>query len=86
MNRYRELMRRKLLEQIYDSMSDEERRSLVQLTLQDKNQEQIMSALNDLKQKADGNHQSFVSDLLANISGNFITDGILFIGKKLIRT
>lgn len=86
MNRYRELMRRKLLEQIYDSMSDEERRSLVQLTLQDKNQEQIMSALNDLKQKADGNHHSFVSDLLANISGNFITDGILFIGKKLIRT
>lgn len=85
MNGYRELMRRKLLEQMYDNMSDEDKRTLVRLTAQSKDHSEIMSALKQLREKADSNHHSFVSDLLANISGNFITDGLLFIGRKLIR-
>ena len=57
MSGYRELMRRKLLEQMYDKMSDEEKRTFVQLTMQNKDHTEIMSALNDLRQKADSNHQ-----------------------------
>ena len=82
---YRELMRRQLLERLYDKMSDEEKHAFVQLTMQDKDHMEIMSALNDLKQKADNNHHSFTSDLLANVTGNAIFDGAVFVLSKLIR-
>ena len=39
------LMRRKILEDIYDRMSDEEKRLFVQLTMQQKSADEIMSAL-----------------------------------------
>ena len=82
---YRELMRRRLLESIYDKMSDEEKRQFVQLTMQNKNHLEIMASLNELKQKADENHHSFTSDLLANIAGNGIWDGLIWFGSKLFR-
>lgn len=85
MSGYRELMRRQLLEQMYDKMSDDERRAFVQLTMQDKDHVEIMSALNDLKQKADSNHHSFTSDLLANVTGNAIFDGAVWLVSKLIK-
>ena len=85
MSGYRELMRRKLLEQMYDKMSDEEKRTFVQLTMQNKDHTEIISALNDLRQKADSNHHSFVSDFGANLAGNAVWDGLLWIGSKIFR-
>ena len=85
MSNYRALMRRKLLEQIYDKMSDEEQRVFVQMTMQDKDHREIMSALNDLKQKADENHHSFISDFGANVAGNAVFDGAVWLLSKLVR-
>ena len=85
MNAYRAMMRRRLLERIYDRMSDEERRTFVQLTMQDKDHKEIMASLNELKQRAESNHHSFVSDFGANIAGNAAWDGLLWIGSKLLR-
>jgi hypothetical protein len=85
MNAYRAMMRRRLLERIYDKMSDEERRTFVQLTMQDKDHKEIMASLNELKQRAESNHHSFVSDFGANIAGNAAWDGLLWIGSKLLR-
>ena len=82
---YRELMRRKLLEDIYDKMSDEEKRAFVQLTMQNKDHNEIMQALQGISKKVDEGKHSFKLDLLANIGGNFITDGLIFLGKSLFR-
>ncbi len=87
---YRELMRRKLLEQIYDKMSDEEKRLFVQLTLQNRDHREIMDAL--LRQQAQISRvvenvekqdwlNSFGSDILAN----FTTDGLIWLASKLFR-
>ena len=82
---YRELMRRKLLEDIYDKMSDEEKRAFVQLTIQNKDHTEIMQALQGISRQVDEGKHSFKSDLIANISGNIITDGLIFLGKSLFR-
>lgn len=82
---YRELMRRKLLEDIYEKMSDEEKKAFIQLTMQDRDRKEIMSALQELKQKADSNHHSFVSDFGANIAGNALWDGLIWLGSRIMK-
>ena len=51
MTNYREFMRRKLLEDIYDKLTPEEKLAYVQLTMQDKDHREIMDALS--QQRAD---------------------------------
>jgi hypothetical protein len=87
---YRELMRRKLLEQIYDKMSDEEKRTFVQLTLQDRDHREIMDALQ--KQQIQISRvvekvekQSFALDFGSDILANFTTDGLIWLASKLFR-
>ena len=82
---YRELMRRQLLERIYNKMSPEEQRTFVQLTLQDKDHQEIMSALNEIKQKTVSNHHSWLSDFGANVAGNAVFDGAVWLLSKLVR-
>ena len=81
----RELLRRKLLEDIYDKMSDEEKHTFVQLTMQDKDHREIMSALNEIKKKADDNHHSFLSDFGANVAGNAVFDGAVWLLSRLVK-
>lgn len=82
---YRELVRRKLLEQMYDKMSDEEKRTFVQLTMDDKDHKEIMQALDELKNKADANHHSFLSDFGANIAGNAVWDSAVILLSKMFK-
>lgn len=82
---YRGLLRKMLLEQIYFKMSDEEKRTFVQLSVQDKSHTEIMAALNELKQKAEKNHHSFVSDFAANLLGNGVWDGAVWLLSRIIR-
>ena len=84
---YRELMRRQLLERIYDKMSDEEKRTFVQLTMQNKSHTEIMEALsqqqkqlNDIQKK-----QNWLTDFGSDIAANFLTDGLIWLGSKLFR-
>lgn len=90
MNDYRGLMRKKLLEDIYDRMSNEEKRLFVQLSIQDKDKEEILQAIGRQDGKIEDvsrriGKYPFASDLLANVSGNFITDGLTWLGKALFR-
>lgn len=84
------LIRRKLLEDIYDKMSDDDKRLFVQLTLQNKSRDEILQALAQQNAKIEdvskkiGNHP-FATDLLSNVLGNGITDGLLWLGKALFR-
>lgn len=82
---YRAMMRRHLLEKIYDGMSEEEKRAFVQLSMQDRGHREIMTSIDELKKKADSNHHSFTSDLLANIAGNGIFDGAVWLLSRLFK-
>ena len=82
---YRGLMRQKLMEQMYDRMSDEEKRLFIQLTMQDKDYREIMHALQDLKKRADSNHHSWLSDFGANVAGNAVFDGAIWLFSKLFK-
>ena len=90
MNAYRELMRRKLLEEIYEGLSEEDKRTFVQLTMQDKSWSEIAQALQRQEAKIDDvsrriGKYPFASDLAANVAGNAITDGLIWLGRKLIK-
>ena len=82
---YRELLKRKLLENVYAKMSDEEKRTFVQLTMQDRDHHEIMQALQELRQRVDTNHHSWLSDFGANIAGNAVFDGAVWLLSRLIK-
>lgn len=87
MSTYRELMRRKLLEQIYEKMSDDEKRTFVQLTMQNKDHEEIMEALSRQKAQIDKieKNQNWLNSFGSDIAANFFTDGLIWIGSKLFK-
>ena len=84
---YRELMRRQLLEQIYDKMSDEEKRTFIQLTLSNANANEIKEALNHQQEQLNRieKSQNWFVDFGSDVAANFLTDGLIWIGSKLLR-
>ena len=87
---YRELMRQKLLEDIYDKMTDDEKRLFVQLTLQNRSREEIIAELQqqnhylvDINNKV--SRQTWLSDFSSNIAGNAVWDGLVWLGTRLLR-
>ena len=82
---YKALARKELLERIYDKMSDEDKRVFIQMTIQDKNADEIKAKLDNLNNKVEKYKHTFTQDLLANISGNAIFDLSAFLFSKLIK-
>lgn len=81
-------LRRKLLEDIYDKMSDEERKLFVKMTLQDKSHAEIMQALRQQSAQLDSlqqTQQGFAGTLASNIAGNAVFAGIVLLAKKLFK-
>lgn len=83
------LMRRKLLEDIYDRMTDEEKKLFVQMTMQNRSADQIMKALKQNQQHLerivkhidkDRWYIAFGSDVAANV---LTTTASWLIGKLL---
>ena len=90
MNASRALLRRKLLEEIYDGLTLEDKRIFVQMTLQDKNYTDILQALQrqeqqliDVDKKV--SRQTWLSDFSSNIAGNAVFDGAVWLFSKLLR-
>lgn len=82
------LMRRKLLEEMYDRMTDDEKRLFVQMAMQQRSTDDILRALKqqslqiqDLRQR----QQTFVQDFASNILGNATWDGALWLLGKIFR-
>jgi hypothetical protein len=89
-SRYKAMVRRRLLEDIYSRMSEEERRALVMTAKDDKRHEEIMAALAEQRNATDDvlrkiGRYPFATDLAANVTGNFITRGLVWIGNELIK-
>lgn len=85
---YRELMRRKLLEQIYDKMSDEEKRTFVQLTMLDRDHREIMDVLQRQRfylESIKRSQQTFGEDFVSNLAANATWDTLLWLGRKLFK-
>ena len=82
------LMRRKLLEEIYDRMTDDERKLFAQMTMQQRSTDDILKALGqqssqlqDIRQ----HQQTFSQDFLSNILGNATWDGAVWLLRSLSR-
>ena len=82
------LMRQKLLEEMYDRMTDEEKRLFIQLTLQQRSADEIKKVLQEQSaqlQDLRRRQQSFSQDFLSNILGNATWDGALWVINRLAR-
>lgn len=82
------LMRRRLLEDIYDRMSDEEKRLFIQMTMEQKSAGDIMQALQQQSQKIDRlqqTQQTFAQDFASNIAGNFLYGGVVWLARRLFK-
>lgn len=87
MNVYRAILRRQLLEEIYNDLSEEDKRTFIQLTMQDKSWSEIAQALQQQKTQLDRieKNQNWAVDIGSDIAANFITDGLIWLGSKLFR-
>jgi hypothetical protein len=82
------LMRQKLLEEIYDRMTDDEKRLFIQLTLQQRSADEIKKVLQEQSaqlQDLRRRQQSFSQDFFSNILGNATWDGALWVINRLAR-
>jgi hypothetical protein len=82
------MMRRKLLESIYDRMTDDEKKLFVQMTMQQRSTDDILKALQsqstqlqDLRKR----QQTFGEDFASNILGNATWDGAMWLIGRLAR-
>ena len=80
------LMRKKLLEDIDERMTDDEKKLFVQMAMQQRSTDEILAALQqqsaqlgDLARR----QQTFGEDFLSNIVGNATWDGALWLVSKL---
>lgn len=82
---YNALMRRKLLESIYDKMDEEDKRVFVQMTMQDADYRDIMRALQSLSKQVEDGRQSWWADFGANIAGNTVTGGAAWLLSRILK-
>lgn len=89
MKAYQAFLRRRLLEDMYDRMSEDDKRLFVQMTLQDKSSEEIRQALKKqsaVLQAIKRDQQTFASDFISNLTANATWDGLMWLGGKLLRS
>lgn len=87
MNAYRALMRQKLLESILGKMSDEEKRMLVQMDMQDRDHQEVMQALQSQRSQLEaiGKKQNWANSFGSDVAANILTDGLLWLGSRIFR-
>ena len=84
------LMRRKLLESIYDRMTDEEKKLFIQMTMQQRSADEIMSALHRQSSMLDTLYSrqrseatEFANDVAGNVLGNALWSGLTWLARRL---
>ena len=83
MGEYSKLMKAKVISDFYSRLSEEDKAVFAQMFYNNPDGN-VLSKLDEIERKVDGNRYSFRTDLGANILGNVITDSAIFIIKKLI--
>jgi len=87
---YRELSRKMLLAQILGKMTEDEKRTYMQLVAQGASHQEIMDALRQQGQQLGAisekvAKQSWVTDFGSDVAANFLTDGIIWLGSRLLK-
>ena len=82
------LMRRKLLEEMYDRMTDDEKRLFVQMTMQQRSADEILKAIGEQSAQIEDlrrRQQGFADTLASNIAGNAVWAGAEWLLGRLSR-
>lgn len=82
------LMRRKVLEDIYDRMTDDEKKLFVRMTMEQRSSDEILKALQQQSMQLgelQRRQQTFMEDFASNILGNATWDGALWLLGKLFK-
>lgn len=82
------LMRRKIMEEMYDRMTDEEKRLFIQMTMQQRSTDDILKALQSQSvqlQDLRNRQQTFGQDFASNILGNAAWAGAEWLLAKMLR-
>lgn len=81
------LIRRRLLQQMFDKMSDTEKASFAMLMKQERDHSEVMEALRGQQQQlaAIGRKQNWLVDFGSDVAANLFTDSLIWIGAKLLR-
>lgn len=84
---HRAIARRMLLEKIYDNMSDQEKRTFVQLTMMNADAHEIKAALDAQHSQLDRieKKQDWKVDFLSDIAANLTTDGMIWLFSRLFK-
>lgn len=88
MNNARYYILRKRLAELYNEMSEEDKTLLLMILNQDREHEDIISALRSQDKKLDDirRGQSWWNDFSANIAANAAFDGAVWVGGKILRS
>lgn len=81
------LMRKKILESIYDRMTDEEKRLFIQMAIQQRSTDDILKTLQGQSaqlQELQHRQQTFAQDFASNIAGNAVWAGAEWLFAKLL--
>ena len=71
---YREYLRQKKLREMYAELTDKDKYMLESMSIQQQKLDEVLRRQGRLP---------FAKDLLANVSGNVITSGLIYLGKLL---
>ena len=80
---YGEIARRKCFEQIYNGLSEEDRKLYLLYSMQDR----MLNSINSQKTQLDNieRKQSWWLDVSSNLAGNAIYDSFLWVASRLLR-
>ena len=86
---YRELMRRKMLAEMLSKMSSEEQQAYAKL-IKDSEHREVMDALSRQHEQISRvankvEKQNWLTDFGSDVAANFFTDGILWLGSRILR-
>lgn len=82
------LMRSKILEDIYDRMSEDEKKTFVRMFMDNRSAEDIMAALQRQSSQLDSlsrKQQTFGEDFASNIAGNAVWAGAEWLLRRMAR-
>ena len=87
MTDYKAFLRRRMLEDIYDRMSDDEKKLFIQLAMQDKSSEEILTALQRQNEdiQAIRKNQNWLVDFGSDVTANLFTDSLIWIGSRILK-
>ena len=82
-----DIVRQRILKDILDKMTDEERRDYILLSSISQEKSEIMSMLAEQGQKIDiiSKKQSWLNDFSANIAANAAFETLIYLGSKILK-